>query len=93
MTINESLQESIKTSDSEALAAQVVIYRVLNLRKEIATLCMEELVLRRKNGEEFDYEDWIDKKVAEMPKPQGLDLVNTSQQLVSAKKSILGFKK
>lgn len=93
MTIKEELQDSIKKAESKDLAAQVVIYRALKLRKEIATLCMQELALRRKNGEDFDYESWIDEKVAELPKPKGLNLVNTSHQLVSAQKSILGSKK
>lgn len=64
---------SIATTPSDALAAQVVLYRAVGLNKDIAMLCMAELVKRRNIGDEFDYESFISSHLETMPKPKNMD--------------------
>jgi len=68
---------------NEMLATNVVIYRTLSINKELAIQSMAELAKRREKGMDFNYEDFIDSKIKEMPKPntdefkkmtKGLDL-------------------
>jgi hypothetical protein len=47
----------------EDLAAYVVVYRALGINKEFAIICMEELSRRRKNGDDFEYEDYISEQL------------------------------
>jgi|SRR3972149_4172990 len=73
-------------SDSQSLAAQIVIYKMLGLNKQYALLCMEELFRRRELGEDFDYEEYIEEKLAksktDLPKPVDLKtIVNISKML------------
>lgn len=60
----------LKDKDSKALAAMVVVYRHLHLEKEQAIACMEELVKRKANGDDFDYEGYISDNLKEMPSSQ-----------------------
>lgn len=55
-------------SSSEDLAAHVVVYKALKIRKEVALACMKELAKRRDQGDSFDYEGYIEKEVAKIPK-------------------------
>tara|TARA_Y100000310_G_C20364424_1_gene660497 strand:+ start:14 stop:340 length:327 start_codon:yes stop_codon:yes gene_type:complete len=71
--IKKSQMASVKTSTSETLAAHVVLYRSLNMNKDIAIACMEELMKRKKNGDDFDFETHIDNEVAKVPKPKNAD--------------------
>jgi hypothetical protein len=65
----------------KVLAANVVTYRALGINKQLAMLCMQELASRRKNGEEFDYESYIDEEVAKMPKTSNMDLNKLLEQV------------
>ena len=77
MKMNQSTKESqiasIETTSSDALAAQVVLYRAVGLSKDIAMLCMAELVKREKDGDDFDYESFIEKHLADIPKPKNTE--------------------
>ncbi len=52
----------IEEQTSQALAAKVVSYRILNLNKEAAIEAMQELSRREANGDNFDYDSYINKK-------------------------------
>lgn len=77
---NES-QPVVKTAPSEGLAAYVVAYRVLGIGKELAISCMEELSSRRSRGDHFDFESYIEKHIANIPKPVPLDIKGMSSIL------------
>ena len=77
----QDLIKDVPKADSKVLAAQVVIYRSLGMNKELAKACMAELAKRRKNGEEFAYEDFIDEKVAEMPQPKNTNFLRITQDI------------
>lgn len=59
----------ISERSSKTLAAQIVAFRVLGLNKEDAILAMEELHKRKINGDDFDYNKYIDDKIKETPQP------------------------
>lgn len=65
---------SVGYASSEALAAYIVMYRTLGINKELAKVCMEELSRRRKLGEDFDYETFIEEKVKTIPKLKNINL-------------------
>lgn len=62
------------SAQSEALAAQIVLYKSLGLFKTVAITCMAELLRRRLLGEEFDFENFIDSEMGKLPKVQPLDM-------------------
>jgi len=73
-TLNKDSQmASIKTSESSALAAQVIAYRAIGINKDIAIACMEELGQRRNAGDDYDFESYINEEVAKIPKLKGTD--------------------
>lgn len=59
----------IKSAGSKELAARVVAYRLLKVNKELAIKCMEELALREKNGDNFNYNEYIKIELEKSPKP------------------------
>jgi hypothetical protein len=79
--IKESQMASIKTSPSDALAAHVVVYRALKINKDIAIACMKELAKRKEEGDDFDYETYIEEKLAEVPKPQKMNYVQLIREM------------
>lgn len=52
---------------SEVLALQVVCYRTLGIGKENSILAMQELSLRKQNGDTFDFNAYIESKIKEIP--------------------------
>lgn len=74
----------LEQAQSEALAAHVVLYKVLGLYKDSALACMAELARRRKNGEDFDYENFIEVEIKKLPKIPPIDF-KTLQGLLSIK--------
>lgn len=68
----------IKSAPSEGLAAYIVAYKVLGIGKDLALMCMEELAIRRKDGDGFEFESYIDQNIEKMPKPVSLDIKNMS---------------
>jgi hypothetical protein len=65
---------NISTIDSKSLAAYVVLYRTLGMHKDLSVLCMQELCLRRNNGDNFEYEKFIDEEISKVPKPSDVSL-------------------
>jgi hypothetical protein len=62
------VRENVPTFDSVKLAEMIVCDRYFGCYREIAVLCMEELGKRRITGEQFDFESYIEKALAELPK-------------------------
>ena len=62
------INDNIPNQSSVKLADMIVCYRYLGLYKDASVLAMEELGKRRMNGDEFDYEQYIKEKIAELPK-------------------------
>lgn len=68
--INEQdINNLLLSGDSKALAVQIVVFRLLGIRKEIAIKCMEELQRRRQNGDDFKFEEYIEKELKKSPSP------------------------
>lgn len=63
---------NIKNAGSKNLAGYVVAYRLLNIHKELSILCMEELMIRRSNGDDFNFEEYIENELKDAPKPNDL---------------------
>lgn len=59
----------IKSAPSKDLAARIVAYRLLKINKSLAIKCMEELSLREKNGDKFNYNEYINVELEKSPKP------------------------
>ena len=57
----------ISKQSSEALAAKIISYRVLNLNKGSAKEAMVELERRKINGNSFDFLSYIEDKVKSIP--------------------------
>lgn len=81
----EELQAAVKTVQSKVLASYVVAYRTLGYNKQLAILCMSELARRRKEGEDFEYEKFIDEEIQKVPKLQNLNLQSVMPQLLNIK--------
>ena len=81
--IKESQMASVKTSPSETLAAHVVVYRALKMNKDIALACMKELAKRKEDGDGFDFEAYIEKELAKVPKPKSMNYVKMIRDMQS----------
>jgi len=68
------IPNNISTIDSKSLAAYIVLYRTLGMHKDLALICMQELCVRRGNGDNFEYEKFIDEEIAKVPKPSNIGL-------------------
>lgn len=64
----ETYKVSVKQMSSEKLCEIVATNRYLNLFKDEAIICMQELSGRRSAGDTFAYETRIDELVASLPK-------------------------
>ena len=62
------MTETPDKPSSEALAAMIVAYRSLGLFKDEAKQAMADLAKRRDEGDNFDFESFIDAKLNEVPK-------------------------
>lgn len=70
----DELKLQIKNATSKNLAGYVITYRLLGIYKNVAALCMTELLERRDAGDDFNFEEYIDNEVKSSPKPQQIDL-------------------
>ena len=70
----ESIQDEnkniadIKTFTSEKLADIVVLNRYLGIYEDLSKSAMEELANRRINGDQFEYEKYINTNIEQLPK-------------------------
>lgn len=82
MEKSKSKEDLVKTS-SESLAAQIVVYRSLGLNKKLAIACMQELSARRKAGDTFEYEKFIEEELKKIPKSNSMDLTKITKDIQS----------
>ena len=61
-------KEYIEKATSKTLAAHIVVYRSLGINKELSILCMEELLRRKENGDNFNYDEYILNELEQIPK-------------------------
>lgn len=67
-------KETPETASSEKLAAQVVAFRALGWNPDGATQCMIELCRRREQGDDFDFEKYIEEESKKIPTLQNAGL-------------------
>lgn len=64
----EEFQKNIHSFSNEKLCSIIASSNVLKLNKEVVGLCMKELANRRLNGENFDFECYIETLASSYPK-------------------------
>jgi hypothetical protein len=64
---SDKLKEHCASVTSKILASYVVVFRLLDINKELAIFSMEELDRRRIAGDDFDYESYIDEELKNSP--------------------------
>lgn len=76
----------IEEQSSQALAARVVAFRILNIGRDDAIKAMQELCSRKESGDEFDYEKYIKDKIDELPEASlGKDKLDIKMVLKNVK--------
>jgi hypothetical protein len=63
----EFIKNNIKDYSSTQLCEMVVCDRYIGFGQEVSLYCMEELAKRRINGDPFDYEEFIETSLKELP--------------------------
>jgi hypothetical protein len=61
------IKSKIPTYKSQKLCEMIVCHRYFGFGEELATSCMEELAQRRINGDAFQFEDYIDLSMKDLP--------------------------
>jgi len=64
---SEELKAKVLASPSDALCEIIVCDRYFGGYEKLAIACMEELGKRRINGENFDFETYIDNSLKDLP--------------------------
>jgi len=67
MIDKQILKTKITSFNSEAICAIIVVNKYLNQDNECTSTCMKELAARRANGEDFDFETFIDEEFKKLP--------------------------
>lgn len=81
----EELKAKIPEFNSVRLCDIIVAHRYLGFYKALQIPCMEELAKRRMNGDQFEFEQYIEDSFKDMPKIE-FDLTNLSAALEQLKK-------
>lgn len=66
--MTNKIELNISTYSSEKLCEIIVCDRYFKSYKDLSIKCMKELAKRRDDGDEFDFECYIEKSLSEMPK-------------------------
>ncbi len=73
-------EKQVKEAKSKILAGYIIAYRLFKLNKELAESCMVELMIRKENGDIFEFEKYIEENVKETQEKyktnSNLDLTN-----------------
>ena len=82
------IEKNIQNFSSQKLCDMIVCDRYFNIEKKISNFCMEELARRRINGDNFDFENYIDITYCELPQLNfsNLDLRTILNQVIKNKK-------
>ena len=63
----DTIKSNIVNYDSKKLCQIIVSNRYLNMNKELAVLAMQELSIRRQNGDQFNFEEFIEESLNQLP--------------------------
>lgn len=63
----EKVKATIPLSNSKKLCEMILVNRYFNMSKDITIACMEELAKRRTEGDDFNFEKYIEDSAAKMP--------------------------
>lgn len=61
------IKKNIDKYNSQKLCEMIICHRYLGLTPELSIICMEELASRRVAGDNFDFENYIELKLKELP--------------------------
>jgi hypothetical protein len=61
------IKSNVPNYTTNKLCEIIVCDRYFGCYKDVAIICMEELVKRRLDGDSFGYEDYIEKSLKELP--------------------------
>jgi len=61
------IRVNVPQYSSKKICEMIVCNRYFEMNKEISVICMEELGKRRANGDDFNFEDYIEKSYKELP--------------------------
>lgn len=64
---NKEIIDKIPTFTSKKLCEIIVCERYFGFCKDIAIKCMDELSIRRQNGDDFEFENHIDEYYKSLP--------------------------
>jgi hypothetical protein len=64
---NDEFNANLKQYSNDRLCEVIVSYRYLGIMRDEAILAMEELAVRRSNGDEFLYEQRIEELMKDLP--------------------------
>lgn len=81
--------DNLSLNSNESLCAQIVAYRAFKIHKDIAERCMQELLLRKANGSNFDFEEFITQELEKLPKPTSGSLESVFSILSNTSKDFI----
>jgi len=64
----EEIIKNIPSYTSKKLCSMIVCDRYLGIDESMVLACMEELAKRRENGDDFDFESFIEQELSKLPK-------------------------
>jgi hypothetical protein len=67
LTAFDEFKAKLPTTDKEKLCEIIACFKYLGCLKEEALACMVELAARRKNGDDFNFEERIQKMIESLP--------------------------
>ncbi len=78
----------LENINNKVLAAQVVIYKTLGINRPLAIQCLTELERRKNQGDEFDFESFINSEVKKIPimPESNLNLISQLMNEIKGKK-------
>jgi hypothetical protein len=83
----DEFKKNIPQYTSQKLCELIAINRCFGSYKEQSIICMEELAARRIAGDDYNFEDYIDKAFGELPKLDFAipDLRDVLRQVISGR--------
>lgn len=87
--LEKTEDQLIKEAKSKILAGYIIAYRLFKLNKDLSTKCMIELMIRKEDGDDFEFEKYIEENVLETQEKYkskgGTDLTNLNEIIKLAK--------
>lgn len=84
----EEIFSKLNNLSDERLCEIIIVDRYISINKELSLACMQELSNRRLNGNNFNFEEYIEEKFKELPKFESVfpNLSSTLNELVTGLK-------